>query len=180
MGILPMKCPKWTCFENFLTGAVFELDLHMRHHLIWKGCKFMTYLFEIGIKHYKKPLTKKFEIWDISPQPTPRSSIANFDLKIVPKNCANFMINCAAFFKFCAVQHFAECWGGFRRRQPPPLPIANFDFIIVSKNCANFVLKCAVIFKFCAAPLPEISPRTFWEPASPGQFSLRNGVKKWY
>ncbi len=38
--------------------------------------------------------------------PTP--PIANFDSKMVPKNCANFVLNCAAIFKLCAVRHFAE------------------------------------------------------------------------
>ncbi len=33
-----------------------------------------------------------------SPQPPP--PIANFDVKMVPKNCANFVLNCAAIFKF--------------------------------------------------------------------------------
>ncbi len=46
-----------------------------------------------------------------SPQCLPPPN-CNFDLKMVSKNCANFVLNYAAIFKFCAVRHFAECRGG--------------------------------------------------------------------
>ncbi len=72
---------------------------------------------------------------------------------MVSKNCTDFVLNCAAVFKFCAFIVLQNA-GGSRDASPP---IANLDFIMVSKNCAHFVPKYAVIFKFRAACIPEIS-----------------------
>ncbi len=104
------------------------------------------------------------------PSLPPPPTIANFDLKIVPKNCDNFVLNCAAIFKFCDVHLFVECCvrGELWKRQLPS-PIANFYFKMVSNNFANFVLNCAAIFKFCAAPFPEISPKDALRTALPLQ-----------
>ncbi len=126
-----------------------------------------------GEKKHNFQIKQPSDFRYISLAPPP---ISNFNLKMVPKNGANFVLNCAAIFKFCAVQHFAECWGGLRRRQPPP--IANFDFKIVSKNCANFVLRCTVIFKFCAVSPPEVSLKEVLRASPSCELRLKNGTKK--
>ncbi len=90
--------------------------------------------------------------------------LANYDLKMVSKNWANFVLNCAIIFKFCAASLPEISPKEILRANRPPHNV-NFDLKRYQKNCANFVLNCDAFLKFCVAPIPEISPRMFWEPA---------------
>ncbi len=99
-------------------------------------------------------------------------TIANFDFKMVSKNCANFVPKWAVIFKVCAAPLLEVSPGQFWK----PSPHCKFRLKNGIKNWANFVLNWAAIFKFCVTPLPEISPRTFWEPAPP---PLRIFAPKW-
>ncbi len=66
---------------------------------------------------------------------------------MMSNNWANFVSNCAAIFKFCAVPLPKISFKDILKANPSPThPIANFRSEMVSNSCANFVLNCAAIF----------------------------------
>ncbi len=81
---------------------------------------------------------------------------------MVSKNCANFVLNCTAISKFCAVRLSVDWWGPGGDNRP------RFEFLVQNrvKNYADFVLNCAAIFKFYAAPFGKYSQRRFYSQHS--------------
>ncbi len=104
--------------------------------------------------------------WGGAAPETP-AHIANFDFKIVSKNCANFVLNRAAILKFCVAPLLEICPKDISRASTL---IANFCYEMVSENCANLGLNCAAIFKLCAVPPPETSPKNVLK----ARFSIAN------
>ncbi len=116
--------------------------------------------------------SRKYLLHNILQIHLPGSHIANFDLKMVSKNCANFVLQFLNFvLHLLRRYHSRTFW--------QPAPYCEFSFRNGVKKWANFVLNRAAIFKFCAAPLPEISPRTFWELALSPPPPLQIFAPKW-
>ncbi len=135
----------------------------------WKWCQKMVLNWAAILKFCVHPFQRY-------PSDSLRASphIANFHSEMVSKNCANFVMNCAAISKF-ALFIVLQNAGGEGWAPETPIPQLRISTL---KWCQKMVLNWAAIFKFCTASLPEISFGLFESQPPHCKFSLRNSVKK--